>query len=290
MSVYPAPTNQQGSIFNPSLWIVDDITGVSVNYLNAHYLEYPVAQGYETLNGISNLGDTIFSNIPTCLATQPASTDSSTKMPTTAWVQSAISGSGSTNYFPKASYFIYNLPNTSGIPTPYPTLSFTGFSGLNYWDGVAFKLRVNYTIYASTTTTSSYSVSTYNSDYSCGAITIYPKAFTTCSAQNVFYLNNAIGSTTANTSYGGITSATSVYTPNGRPFYANSPITNETNIDVVFPITFSNDGTTASMIFNFPAINWGTATTGSYSINLELLNLGRFTLSQIHTSNFTINF
>ena len=75
MSVYPAPTNQQGSIFNPSLWIVDDITGVSVNYLNAHYLEYPVAQGYETLNGISNLGDTIFSNIPTCLATQPASTN-----------------------------------------------------------------------------------------------------------------------------------------------------------------------------------------------------------------------
>lgn len=60
MSVYPAPTGQQGEIFNPSLWIVSAITGVSVQYLDENYLRYPVAQGYETLNGITNLSNGTF--------------------------------------------------------------------------------------------------------------------------------------------------------------------------------------------------------------------------------------
>jgi hypothetical protein len=60
MSVYPAPANQQGEIFNPSLWIVSAITGVSVQYLDENYLRYPVAQGYETLNGMTNLSNGTF--------------------------------------------------------------------------------------------------------------------------------------------------------------------------------------------------------------------------------------
>jgi hypothetical protein len=60
MSVYPAPTGQQGSIFNPSIWIISDINGVSVQYLDENYLRYPVAQGYETLNGMTNLSNGTF--------------------------------------------------------------------------------------------------------------------------------------------------------------------------------------------------------------------------------------
>jgi len=60
MSVYPAPANQQGEIFNPSLWIVSAINGVSVQYLDENYLRYPVAQGYETLNGMTNLSNGTF--------------------------------------------------------------------------------------------------------------------------------------------------------------------------------------------------------------------------------------
>lgn len=58
MSVYPKPTTQQGSIFNPDLWIVSDVNGVSVDYLNENYLQFPVAQGFETLNGMTNLQTT----------------------------------------------------------------------------------------------------------------------------------------------------------------------------------------------------------------------------------------
>ena len=58
MSVYPKPTAQQGAIFNPDLWIVSDVNGVSVDYLNENYLQFPVAQGFETLNGMTNLQST----------------------------------------------------------------------------------------------------------------------------------------------------------------------------------------------------------------------------------------
>jgi hypothetical protein len=61
MSIYPPPPTQQGSIFDPSLWIVSDVNGVSVEYLNANYLQFPVAQGFETLSGVNNFGSTTIS-------------------------------------------------------------------------------------------------------------------------------------------------------------------------------------------------------------------------------------
>lgn len=292
MSVYPPPSfTEYIPIFNPINWEATIDEGITIAYLNSNFLKYPVAQGLETLNGMNNLGDTTLSKTATCIDSVVISpTDSSTKIPTTAWVQTAISATPSTNVFPQASYYISNLINTSGIPAPYPKINITGFSGFNYWDGIIFEISVNYTIYSTTTSSQSGSVFVNNSTSSCSMMTIYPKAFTNCSAQNVFYLNNAVGSTTANTAYAPISSSTSAYTPNGRPFYCNGTIVNESNIDVVFPITFSNDGTTASMIFNFPLIGWGGATTGSYAIMLKMVNRCNYPLANIHTSGFSVNF
>jgi hypothetical protein len=94
MSIYPAQTTTQGSIFNPDLWVAGETETIDTDYLNANYLKFSVAQGYETLNGMTNLGDTVFSNTPTCTTpTVIPSNDSSTKIPTTSWVQTVV-GSG----------------------------------------------------------------------------------------------------------------------------------------------------------------------------------------------------
>ena len=63
MSIYPAPTNQQGSIFNPSLWVVSIVNGVTTEYLDANYLRYPVAQGNINLSGMTNIGTTTLDDI-----------------------------------------------------------------------------------------------------------------------------------------------------------------------------------------------------------------------------------
>jgi hypothetical protein len=62
MSIYPAQTTTQGSIFNPDLWVAGDTETIDAEYLSANYLKFPVSQGYETLNGMTNLGSTIFSS------------------------------------------------------------------------------------------------------------------------------------------------------------------------------------------------------------------------------------
>lgn len=67
MAIYPPPNwTEPIPIFNPINWEVDN-TAITIEYLNAHYLKFPVAQGLETLqetiqNGDANLnGNLIFS-------------------------------------------------------------------------------------------------------------------------------------------------------------------------------------------------------------------------------------
>lgn len=176
MATYPPPTyTEYLPIFNPIYWEQTDTQNITIDYLNAHYLKYPVAQGAETLNIIDNLGTlnntgvaefqsnivmsgtpavnyiefpdgtkqysapttsnllttnntwtgtNAFNNAspPTSTSTQPASTDSSTIIPTTAWVQSAISASTSVvsitaysqGYNSAGNYTYYYF---SGLPT-----------------------------------------------------------------------------------------------------------------------------------------------------------------------------
>ena len=59
MAIYPPPSFiEYIPIFNPIDWETTAEGGITIAYLNAHYLKYPVAQGLETLNGMINLGDT----------------------------------------------------------------------------------------------------------------------------------------------------------------------------------------------------------------------------------------
>ena len=83
MAIYPPPTYQQPlPVFNPIYW-EEDSTVIDFAFLNANYLKFPVAQGTET-----------FPFSPLCVGDQPDPDDSSTIIPTTAWVQSAIIEAG----------------------------------------------------------------------------------------------------------------------------------------------------------------------------------------------------
>ena len=103
MATYPPPNFIEPlDEFNTSNWITNasavGFTPAQINYLNSKYLKFPVAQGLETLQAIIVNGVASFNNsqLPTSLGVIPASTDSSTTIPTTAWVQSAITA-GSSN-------------------------------------------------------------------------------------------------------------------------------------------------------------------------------------------------
>jgi hypothetical protein len=116
------PPNPNVATFNNLYWIFNttQLTQAEADLL---YLKFPVAQGAENLqttnvNGIMTCNDDVnfadganittfnqtltnftitSANPPLSTATQPASNDSSTKMPTTAWVQSAIAGGATTD-------------------------------------------------------------------------------------------------------------------------------------------------------------------------------------------------
>ena len=117
MSLNLPPNNLEPiTIFNPANFI-DLSSGLTIEYANAHYLKFPTAQGAENLldisvSGIADFNSTvnvdgdlfvnnpsIFSDTvnitstvpPTSSQIIPATNDSSTKIPTTAWVQSVIS-------------------------------------------------------------------------------------------------------------------------------------------------------------------------------------------------------
>jgi len=102
MATYNPPTEDL-AIFDPSVFLTADIP-ITQAEGDKRYLRFPNAQGTENLaatnvNGVLTAnGDVLFANLnpPTSNATQPASNDSSTKVPTTAWVQTAVSA-GSAN-------------------------------------------------------------------------------------------------------------------------------------------------------------------------------------------------
>lgn len=56
MSVYPKQDIQQGSIFNPTLWIIDDVLGLDIGFLEANFVKYPTAQPDCNFEGINNIG------------------------------------------------------------------------------------------------------------------------------------------------------------------------------------------------------------------------------------------
>jgi hypothetical protein len=57
MSVYPPPA-EFGVIFNPIDWNTEIGDNITIEYLNANYLKFPVAQGLETFIGTNNQSTT----------------------------------------------------------------------------------------------------------------------------------------------------------------------------------------------------------------------------------------
>jgi microcystin-dependent protein len=98
MSSSNPPNPNTPPVFNNDAFGQGANPTIDTAYLNANYLRFPTAQGGETLQNIQVLGSASFTNaqLPTSLGVIPLSTDSSTTIPTTAWVQSAITG-GSSN-------------------------------------------------------------------------------------------------------------------------------------------------------------------------------------------------
>jgi hypothetical protein len=79
MSVYPPPIDQ-GTIFNPIDYGLGS-TQITIDYLNANYLKFPVAQGYESMVGISNFDELdMNSNKIIALGTPTNTTDATTKI------------------------------------------------------------------------------------------------------------------------------------------------------------------------------------------------------------------
>lgn len=113
MSSQPLPNPYTPNTYNPSAWASttagDALTKEQADLL---YLQFPFAQGLESMVGMTNIGSltqngasqfgTVSSSagIPVCVADYSGitPTDATTKIPTTAWVQTAIgasSGGGS---------------------------------------------------------------------------------------------------------------------------------------------------------------------------------------------------
>ena len=91
------PPNPIVDTFNPEYWRISADDGITTQFLDANYVKFPLSQ---------NAQET-FVAIPNISATMPPSNDSSTKIPTTAWVQSAI-------------------PSVAGFATLAGTNAFTG--------------------------------------------------------------------------------------------------------------------------------------------------------------------
>jgi hypothetical protein len=65
MAIYPPPNfTETITTFNTVNWETSS-TAITISYLNANYLKFPVAQGNETLNGMTNLGSTTLNGLTT---------------------------------------------------------------------------------------------------------------------------------------------------------------------------------------------------------------------------------
>ena len=285
MSAYNPPV-ENVPIFDASLFRSTNGSSGS-GYLtkseaDRYYLQYPFGQGTETIPALNVSGNqTTTGNIVmngTALTNYLQFPDGTKQ----------YSASSTPTTFKIANYFYYNLVNTSPLPAPYPTISFANIASKNYWDGVIFRVVMTLQNNASSTLGSSGSVSNFDATFSA-TMTIFPKAF--IAGTNIpVYFNNGIGGTTSNTAYAPVSSAMSAYVANGRPYWS-SGIVNDTNIVASLTPSLTNNGTTATMILNFPAINWGgSLPTLNYSITFELLNTGRYASADITTTNFNTNF
>jgi hypothetical protein len=125
------PPRENVPIFDSGLFTdTENSGGLTRAEADSLYVQYPFAQGPVTFQGQNN------TVLPTCSATQPVSTDSSTIMPTTAWVQSAITtgGGGVISIQP----LVTDTNITFPVGTKFATIMLVGAGGASgnfYYDG-----------------------------------------------------------------------------------------------------------------------------------------------------------
>lgn len=130
MSSSNPPNPNTPPVFNNDAFNQGANPTIDTAFLNANYLKFPTAQGGETLQNIQVVGSATFNNaaLPTSAGVIPADTDNSTKMPTTAWVQTAITAGGvnlltlnntwsNSNTFTIDSYATYSIPQFANNTT-----------------------------------------------------------------------------------------------------------------------------------------------------------------------------
>ena len=221
----------------------------------------------------------------TSSTTQPASNDSSNKIPTTAWVQSAITGGVSSPMPYYQSYYFINAPSTFDRPASFQ-FNFTGSNwGVNDYFSFNFRCAMTTTDPSSTALAPNYTVISGRVDVypnRCPANASNPSAYglnpTLPSTSNFSLANGAIYNGTALQSSYVVSSTASPYAPFGRWYWVNSyAITSQgTSYPTSSPAPIAPYiafGTPAQSAFGFGL--WQTQfVQTNFSIFVEIINRG----------------
>jgi hypothetical protein len=283
MSAYNPPV-ENVPIFDAGLFSTTNSSTsgfLTITEANRLYLQFPFGQGTETIPAVNITGNaTIGNNLildgtyPTNYLEFPDGTRQYTSATTT-------------QTYPFATWTGYNLQGGNPIPPPYPTISFGNIASKNYWDGVVFRVVITIQNNQSSTT------GTFDTNLCLtyeATMTMFPKAFIGSAGANIpVYFNNGIGATNTNFIYAPVSSSMSPYVANGRPYFATG-ILNSGNIANYLTPSLTNNGTTSTIVFNFPILGTGGPAFYNWTMSFELLNTGRYSLGDISTSNFTKNF
>ena len=126
-------------------------------------------------------------NPPLSTATQPAYNDSSNKIPTTAWVQSAISGAPGVNPLPYL-WLNYYYATAAPLPTKFGAIALN-FTGSSWNVNEYFTIRY---VFSCEWNTSSGVNCAYNYTYA-GIMNVYPNRVPTYGTLNSALLNGSVG-------------------------------------------------------------------------------------------------
>jgi hypothetical protein len=105
-----APPSYNVSVFIPSFWATANTNILTQAYADANYLKFPSGQGTESIPNLIVTGTT---SLGTTTVTAPSAGDNSTRVPSTAWVTTAIASSSAGT--------ATNLANGIASQIPYQT-------------------------------------------------------------------------------------------------------------------------------------------------------------------------
>jgi hypothetical protein len=201
-------------------------------------------------------------NPPLSTATQPATSDNSNKIPTTAWVQSLIATIPATNIIP----YFYGESNNLGAQSTTPigtiSLNFSGGSwGTTSYFQARFCFRQEYTLA---------SVNYYQNW--TGVLQVYPSRVPTVTSTTACNIDNTIDGTGTNFSL------TSTSAPNGRWYW----VENYSNTGSQYtggnltPNPFAITATSLSSInfVIFTPLTTGSSQGGRITMFMEIINKG----------------